>query len=66
MLPRFVTDLAKATHFIPLFRASLRQCVLLCLVATTAFAQIELRAQPSVQVGHGLSRNVKLLHYCKL
>ncbi len=39
MLSRFVVDLAKATHLIPVFRASLRQCVLLCLLAGAASAQ---------------------------
>ena len=36
MLPRFAIGLAGS---LPLFRASLRQSALLCLLATTAFAQ---------------------------
>jgi signal transduction histidine kinase/ligand-binding sensor domain-containing protein len=39
MLPKFIVDLAGVTHAIPVFRASLRQCVWLCLLAATAFAQ---------------------------
>ncbi len=39
MLSQFVVDPAKASHLIPLFRALLRQSALLCLFATTAFAQ---------------------------
>jgi ligand-binding sensor domain-containing protein len=39
MLSRFVVDLAKATHLTPVFRASLRQCVLLSLLSGAASAQ---------------------------
>ncbi|MGH9842375.1 MAG: sensor histidine kinase, partial [Blastocatellia bacterium] len=39
MLFQFVVDLAKATPLIPVFRASLRQFVLLCLLTSAASAQ---------------------------
>lgn len=39
MLSRSVVDLVKSPHAIRLFRAALRQCILLCLIATAAFAQ---------------------------
>jgi ligand-binding sensor domain-containing protein/signal transduction histidine kinase len=39
MIPQFVVDLARSLHAIHVFRASLRQSALLCLLAATAFAQ---------------------------
>jgi signal transduction histidine kinase/ligand-binding sensor domain-containing protein len=39
MLPQFIVDLAGVTHAISIFHASSRQCVWLCLLAATAFAQ---------------------------
>jgi signal transduction histidine kinase/ligand-binding sensor domain-containing protein len=39
MIPHFVVDLARSPHAIHVFRASLRQSALLCLLAATAFAQ---------------------------
>ena len=56
-MPQFVVDLARSPHAIPVSRALLCQCVLLCLCAINAFAQYGLYRFDRWTTDNGLPQN---------